>query len=107
MVGWKLGILESIIHVMVVGMAVDYVVHLGEAYLEAADVHHDRHSRARDMLETRGFSIISGAVSTLGGISILLAAFVLFFKKFAIVMFFLIFMRYQHNFITISTLVIM
>jgi len=92
MVGWKLGILESIIYVMVVGMAVDYVVHLGEAYLEAADVHTDRHSRARDMLETRGFSIISGAVSTLGGISILLAAFVLFFKKFAIVMFFLIFM---------------
>jgi len=99
MVGWKLGILESIIYVMVVGMAVDYVVHLGEAYLEAADVHHDRHSRARDMLETRGFSIISGAVSTLGGISILLAAFVLFFKKFAIVMFFLIFMSLIYSLI--------
>ena len=39
LVGWKLGILESIIYVMVVGMSVDYVVHLGEAYLEAVRLH--------------------------------------------------------------------
>jgi len=82
---------------MVVGMAVDYVVHLGEAYLEAADVHHDRHSRARDMLEVRGFSIISGAISTLGGIAILFTAFIIFFYKFAVIMFFLIAMSLWYS----------
>eukprot|EP00494_Astrolonche_serrata_P020999 UN21231 len=63
MMGWKLGILESIIYVMVVGMSVDYVVHLGEAYLEAAEEAHgdplldpnSRHTRAKLMLEIRGF----------------------------------------------------
>lgn len=97
MCGWKLGILESIIYVMVVGMAVDYVVHLGEAYLEAAAVHHDRHSRAREMLEVRGFSIVSGAVSTLGGIVVLFFAFIIFFYKFAVVMFFLIAMSLWYS----------
>jgi len=95
--GWKLGILESIIYVMVVGMAVDYVVHLGEAYLEAAHVHHDRHSRSRDMLEVRGFSILSGAISTLGGIAILFSAFIIFFYKFAVIMFFLIAMSLWYS----------
>merc|ERR1719204_2164550 len=87
---WKIGILESIIFVMVVGMSVDYVVHLGESYLEAGETHRDRHSRSRDMLEVRGFSILSGAISTLGGIFFLFFAFIVFFYKFAVVIFFLI-----------------
>jgi len=89
MLGWKLGILESIIYVMVVGMAVDYVVHLAESYLDSK--YEDRHSRARDMLEIRGFSVLSGAISTLGGIFFLFFAFIVFFLKFATVIFFLIF----------------
>merc|ERR1719204_2805303 len=88
MLGWKLGILESIIYVMVVGMSVDYVVHLGESYLESKYL--DRHSRARDMLEIRGFSLLSGAISTLGGIFFLFFTFIVFFFKFAVVIFFLI-----------------
>jgi len=90
MLGWKLGILESIVYVMVVGMSVDFVVHLGEAYLEAADTHPDRHSRVQDMLLTRGFSILSGAISTLGGIFVLFFAYIQFFFKFAVTIFFLI-----------------
>eukprot|EP00494_Astrolonche_serrata_P024814 UN25074 len=103
--GWKLGILESIIYVMVVGMSVDYVVHLGESYLESAeevnhDVLHDpdsRHFRAKMMLEIRGFSVLSGAISTLGGIFFLFFAFIIFFVKFAYVIFFLIFCSLMYS----------
>ena len=86
--GWKLGIIEAIIYVMVVGMSVDYVVHLSEAYLASGK--HWRHDRTRGMLGIVGGSVLSGAVSTLIGIFWLFFATIVVFYKFGSFIFFLI-----------------
>ncbi len=66
MMGWKLGMIESIIFVMVVGMSVDYTVHISEAYLASGE--RTRRKRAKRMLGIVGGSVLSGALSTLLGI---------------------------------------
>ncbi|KAK3242148.1 Patched domain-containing protein [Cymbomonas tetramitiformis] len=62
--GWDLGALEAINYVMVIGLSVDYCVHLSEAYIHAHS--QDRKHRVRDMLTELGVSVVSGACSTLG-----------------------------------------
>eukprot|EP01083_Nonionella_stella_P067628 179021_1 len=86
--GWKLGVIEAVIYVMVVGMAVDYVVHLSEAYLSSGK--RLREDRAQRMLGIVGGSVLSGAVSTLLGIVWLFAATNFVFYKFGCLIFFLI-----------------
>ncbi|XP_069117661.1 protein dispatched homolog 1-like [Argopecten irradians] len=85
MVGWKLGVLESLNLSLVVGLSVDYVVHLAEGY--HMSIHTDRKSKVRDMLESVGVSISSGAASTLGASIFMLFAKILFFVQFGIFMF--------------------
>ena len=70
---------------MVVGLSVDYVVHLAEGYYMSA--HSDRMSRVRDMLEEVGISVFSGACTTLGASLFMLFAQILFIIKFGIIMF--------------------
>jgi len=86
--GWKLGVLEAVITVMVVGLSVDYTVHLSDSYIESAEAR--REDRVRMMLYRMGLSVFSGAFSTLGASAFLLAAYIVFFVKFGAVMFFLI-----------------
>eukprot|EP00485_Elphidium_margaritaceum_P005399 CAMPEP_0202709734 /NCGR_PEP_ID=MMETSP1385-20130828/21819_1 /ASSEMBLY_ACC=CAM_ASM_000861 /TAXON_ID=933848 /ORGANISM="Elphidium margaritaceum" /LENGTH=1152 /DNA_ID=CAMNT_0049369073 /DNA_START=42 /DNA_END=3500 /DNA_ORIENTATION=+ len=86
--GWKLGVVESIIFVMVVGMSVDYVVHLSEAYLASGKYY--RGDRTRRMLGIVAGSVFSGAISTLIGIFWLFFATVQLFYKFGAFIFFLI-----------------
>jgi hypothetical protein len=85
-VGWKLGVVEAIIFVMVVGMSVDYAVHLSDAYIESKE--RLRGPRTQDMLTKMGVSIVSGACSTLG-MSFFLAffTFITFFSKIGYVSF--------------------
>ena len=97
--GWKLGVIEAVIYVMVVGMAVDYVVHLSEAYLESHE--RSRTGRTVDMLTTMGISVLSGAASTLGATFFLFFPQIIFFVKFGQVIFFLISMRYDSTFFAI------
>jgi len=87
--GWKLGVIEAVIYVMVVGMSVDYVVHLSEAYLASGKYH--KVDRSRRMLGIVGSSILSGAMSTLLGIFWLFFATNFVFFKFGSFIFFLIF----------------
>jgi len=90
MLGYRLSVVEAIIYIMVVGMSVDYVVHLAEAYLhsdEALRVH-----AARRMLGIVGMAVISGAVSTIGGIMFLIFSYNQFFYKFGLNIFFLMVM---------------
>ena len=68
-----------------VGLAVDYVVHLAEGYSRSE--HLDRNGRLRDALEEVGISVLSGAVTTLGASMFLLIAEILFFKQFGLFMF--------------------
>eukprot|EP01059_Diplonema_ambulator_P010140 TRINITY_DN20128_c0_g1_i2.p1 TRINITY_DN20128_c0_g1~~TRINITY_DN20128_c0_g1_i2.p1 ORF type:complete len:1050 (+),score=167.96 TRINITY_DN20128_c0_g1_i2:157-3150(+) len=85
LLGWKLGVLESIGLVMVPGLSVDFVAHLAEAYI---DSHYtDREGRLRDMLGRVGISIVSGAISTLGASAFLFFPVIIFFNKFGIMMF--------------------
>jgi predicted RND superfamily exporter protein len=69
--GFKLGVLEAVNYVVVIGLSIDYTVHLSEAYTESHAT--DRHNRVIGMVEEMGVSVLSGALSTLG------AAFFMFF----------------------------
>lgn len=83
--GWKLGVLESLNLTLVVGLAVDYVVHLAEGYHSSQK--EDRVGKVQDMLEGVGISVLSGAVTTLGASLFMLFAKILFFMQFGIFMF--------------------
>ena len=85
---WKLGVIEAIIFVMVVGMSVDYVVHLSEAYLHSNK--NTRFNRSKRMLGIVGGSVLSGALSTIIGIIWLLPAQIDMFNKFGKTILFLI-----------------
>lgn len=85
MMGWKLGVLESLNLTLVVGLAVDYVVHLAEGYMHL--VGEDRLTKVRHTLTHVGISVLSGACSTLGASIFMLAAKIVFFFQFGIFMF--------------------
>jgi uncharacterized membrane protein YdfJ with MMPL/SSD domain len=70
---------------LVVGLAVDYVVHLAEGYSRSEA--RDRRGRVQEMLERVGISVLSGAVTTLGASLFMLFAKILFFMQFGIFMF--------------------
>ena len=80
-----LQLLESLNLVLVVGLAVDYVVHLAEGYSRSS--HKDRLGRTKDMLQEVGISVISGAATTLGASIFMLFAVILFFVQFGTFMF--------------------
>lgn len=85
MIGWTLGPLESLNLTLVVGLAVDYVVHLAEGYIQA--VERTRTNKVRYALSHVGVSVLSGACSTLGASIFMLAAKILFFVQFGIFIF--------------------
>ena len=70
---------------MVVGLSVDYVVHLAEGYCRSKK--YTRKERAQDMLEEVGISVISGAITTLGASALLLIAQIVFFFQFGLFIF--------------------
>lgn len=100
--GWKLGILEAVLFVMVVGFSVDYTLHLSDSYLESNKK--TRGERTRDMLTTMGPSVLSGAISTIGATFPLLFAYFIFFLKFGTVVFFIIAQSLVFSLVLFSTL---
>lgn len=70
---------------MVVGLTVDYVVHLAEGY--TLSLHRDRLSRVRDMLDEMAISVFFGACTTLGASMFMFLAQLSFFLQFGIFMF--------------------
>ena len=68
--------------VLVVGLAVDYVVHLAEGY--GRSEHKGRQERTRDALTEVGISVLSGAITTLGASLFMLGAQILFFVQFGV-----------------------
>jgi hypothetical protein len=81
MMGWRLGVMETINLILVPGLAVDYTVHLADAYLSSR--YDSRQERVADMLAEVGVSILSGAVSTMGSGLVMYGAPIAFFSKFA------------------------
>lgn len=78
-------ILESLNLVLVVGLSVDYVVHLSEGYSRSLKT--DRLGRTHDMLKEVGISVLSGAITTLGASICMLFAQIIFFYQFGIFVF--------------------
>ena len=78
-------LLTSLNMTMLVGLAVDYVVHLAEGYRNS--LHKDRLNRTRDMLEEMGPSVFSGACTTLGASLFMFFAQVTFFMQFGVFLF--------------------
>lgn len=85
LMGWELGIVESITIVILIGMSVDYVVHLANHYIES--IYPDRYRKIKISLKEIGISIISGAATTLGSGFFLFFAVLIIFNKFAILIF--------------------
>ena len=83
--GWKLGILESLNLTLVVGLAVDYVVHLADGYVRSQK--HSRGNKVRETLGHVGISVLSGACTTIGASIFMLFARILFFFQFGIFIF--------------------
>merc|ERR1712159_718638 len=81
--GWKLGVLEALVLVMVIGLSVDYVVHMADAYLEAPA--EDRLERTKFMLVRMGLAVVNGGITTIGAAGFMCACYITFFEKFGIV----------------------
>merc|ERR1712113_255575 len=83
--GWKLGIIESLSVIILIGFSIDYVVHVANAYLESKG--DSRMERMSFALLTMGVSVLAGAISTaLSGFLLLFPAFLLFYKMGVIIM---------------------
>jgi len=63
--GWSLGVAESIAGVIVIGLAVDYAIHMGHMYLEAGHVGYvKRLDRWKEGLKSMGVTVFAGALTT-------------------------------------------
>eukprot|EP00933_Yihiella_yeosuensis_P033036 TRINITY_DN26744_c0_g1_i1.p1 TRINITY_DN26744_c0_g1~~TRINITY_DN26744_c0_g1_i1.p1 ORF type:complete len:651 (+),score=92.90 TRINITY_DN26744_c0_g1_i1:1-1953(+) len=85
---WKTSVIEAIIYVMVIGLSVDYVIHLADAYLECPDEKSE--DRVQFMVTKMGVSVLSGAISSLGAAFFMMLCKSLFMVKFGIVIMFTI-----------------
>eukprot|EP01050_Picozoa_sp_SAG11_P004861 SAG11_NODE_322_length_10757_cov_2.841809_2_plen_495_part_00 len=86
MMGWGLGVAESIAAVIVIGFSVDFTVHLAHMYSEAG---HRlglqlRSERMGSSAKTMGVTVTMGACTTLGSGMMLWMCTLTFFTKFAV-----------------------
>lgn len=85
LVGWRLGVLESLNLTLVVGLAIDYIVHMAEGFHISKKK--TRKEKLLEVLHETGVSAVSGAFSTLGAAVFLLFAQILFFMQFGLFVF--------------------
>jgi len=62
--GWDFGTFESMNSIIIIGLSVDYVVHLANAYIESEKK--TRADRTEEMLTVMGVSVLGGGFTTLG-----------------------------------------
>lgn len=86
--GWELGITESIVSIMIVGLSVDYTVHLGHMYTHAGTEEglNTRQERFEYSVLTMGMTVLAGAATTLGAGLFLFGTQITFFFKMAILL---------------------
>ena len=89
--GWTLGFLEGICFTILIGLSVDFVIHIGVAYHEVAEEFNRDGAEAtrtdctREAVAQLGFPIISAAFTTLISAIILFFAQITFFNKFGLI----------------------
>lgn len=81
--GWELGVSESISVVILIGLAVDYVVHLSSDYSHS--VKPTRNLRIQQAYTEMGVSIFSGTITTFGCGVALFGGKLITFQKFAVI----------------------
>jgi hypothetical protein len=91
--GWSFGVMEAICVTILVGLVVDYVVHIGHSYcecplnsLEGKDPAAERLVRVTYALEHTGISVAGGALTTIASSVVLMNGKITFFSKFGIFM---------------------
>ena len=82
MQGWEFGVSESISVVILIGLSVDYVVHLASDYRHSAE--QSRSDKMKQAYKEMGVSILSGTITTFGSGIFLFGGQVVTFKKFSI-----------------------
>lgn len=82
LLGWRLGISESLIAVVSVGYSFDGIAHITNAYIESKS--ESRLERTRDALTALGISIVFGSLSTAVSSAMLLFAQVLVLRRLGI-----------------------
>ena len=92
MMGWPLGTAEAVAAVIVIGLSVDYCVHLANAFIESNQ--EKKEDRMKDALAHMGISVTAGAFTTISSAVWLFACILLFFNKFAFLMVWTILMSY-------------
>jgi predicted RND superfamily exporter protein len=84
--GWDLGIAETIAGIIVIGFSVDYVVHMGHMYIEAAEKSGamTREKRFFYAASKMGSTVMAGAITTAGSGAFMFVCQMRFFYKMAI-----------------------
>jgi len=92
--GWKLGIIESIACIVIIGISVDYSVHIAHAYNVAVPENamdlskpQERIAKAKMALGSIGISLVSGVMTSLGSTLFLWFCQINFFRKFGMFLF--------------------
>ncbi|GMH92518.1 hypothetical protein TrST_g7241 [Triparma strigata] len=78
--GWNIDFLGSVCLIVVIGLSVDYTVHLCHSYTHS--VEESQFSRTKQAAREMGVSIVSGAVTSFGASVFLLPTALTFFQQF-------------------------
>eukprot|EP00962_Isochrysis_galbana_P038414 scaffold13637_cov112-Isochrysis_galbana.AAC.1 len=81
LIGWELGISEAIAGTIVIGLAVDYTVHLGHVYTEALEP--SRGGKMGTAASVMGVTVVAGALTTFGCAFFMFFCQLTFFTKMA------------------------
>jgi len=81
--GWTLGFLEGICLCILIGLSVDFVIHMGHAYCAAAERgFHTRVDRTKEAFARMASPIASAAFTTFASACLLFFCTITFFQKF-------------------------
>jgi len=80
--GWDLGTGESIAATIVLGLAVDYTVHLGHIISKSTQT--SRGGKVAEAASMMGGTVLAGSVTTLGSALLMFACQLSFFAKMAV-----------------------
>mmetsp|Transcript_21990 Transcript_21990/g.36677 ORF Transcript_21990/g.36677 Transcript_21990/m.36677 type:complete len:288 (+) Transcript_21990:133-996(+) len=94
LVGWTLGIMESVCMTILVGLSVDYVVHMAHAYTVSQE--DDNQSRIKHAMRSMAMGVTCGALTTILGSCFLINCVILFFSRFGTFIVFTLSAAYLH-----------